>query len=69
MELTVAAAEASLKAAEIANPGPWADHARYVALACKNIAVSAPIWRQKPLIDSVFCTTSAVMPVFLRSGI
>ena len=42
MELTVAAAEASLKAAEIANPGPWADHARYVALACKNIAARCP---------------------------
>ena len=42
MELTVAAAEASLKAAEIANPGSWADHARYVALACKNIAARCP---------------------------
>lgn len=31
-------AEAALKAAHAANPGPWADHSRYAALACWNIA-------------------------------
>lgn len=38
MELNVAAAEAALAFAEAANPGLWAEHARYVARACKNIA-------------------------------
>ena len=42
MELTLAAAEAALKAAELSNPGPWADHARFVALACRNIAERCP---------------------------
>ena len=31
-------AEQALEAAHVANPGPWADHARYVAQACANIA-------------------------------
>ena len=42
MELTNAAAEAALEAAHAANPGPWADHSRYVALACKQIASRCP---------------------------
>lgn len=42
MELTLAAAEAALKAAEISNPGPWADHSRNVASACRNIAERCP---------------------------
>jgi len=42
MELTRAAAEAALNAAGTANPGPWTDHARYVALACRNIAEHCP---------------------------
>lgn len=42
MELTLATAEAALKAAETSNPGPWADHARFVALACRNIAERCP---------------------------
>ena len=31
-------AEGALKAAHAANPGPWAAHSRYVALACWNTA-------------------------------
>ena len=35
-------AENALAQAERANPGPWADHIRYVALACQNIASRCP---------------------------
>ena len=42
MELTLSAAEAALASAEKANPGPWADHARNVALACEQIAAGCP---------------------------
>lgn len=42
MDLTLAAAEAAIKNAEISNPGPWADHARNVAQACRNIAARCP---------------------------
>lgn len=38
MLLTRCIAEKALEDAYIANPGPWADHSRYVALACENIA-------------------------------
>lgn len=38
MELTIQTAEAALAEAEKANPGAWAEHSRYVALACRNIA-------------------------------
>lgn len=31
-------AELELKKAEKSNPGPWVEHSRYVAMACKNIA-------------------------------
>lgn len=42
MLLTRIAAEAALEEAHTANPGPWADHARYVARACENIAERCP---------------------------
>lgn len=42
MRLTRELAEQSLEEAHAANPGPWADHARYVALACRNIAQRCP---------------------------
>ena len=35
-------AENALAQAERANPDPWADHSRYVALACQNIASRCP---------------------------
>ena len=35
-------AENALAQAERANPGPWADHCRYAALACQNIASRCP---------------------------
>lgn len=35
-------AEAALSAAALTNPGPWVEHARYVALACRNIAARCP---------------------------
>lgn len=38
MELNKQIAQAALKEAEAANPGPWAEHSRYVAKACENIA-------------------------------
>lgn len=38
MELSRQAAEAALQEAAQNNPGAWADHSRYVARACKNIA-------------------------------
>ena len=38
MELTVQNAEFALQEAGKSNPGPWVDHSRYVALACRNIA-------------------------------
>lgn len=38
MNLDCRIAESELKKAEESNPGPWADHSRYVALACRNIA-------------------------------
>ncbi len=31
--------ELALKEASISNPGAWVDHSRYVAEACKNIAL------------------------------
>lgn len=42
MTLNRQAAETALKEAYHANPGPWADHSRYVALACRNIASRCP---------------------------
>ena len=38
MELNSAVAQAGLERAGELNPGPWVDHSRFVALACKNIA-------------------------------
>lgn len=35
-------AENALMQAEHDNPGPWADHSRYVARACQNIASRCP---------------------------
>ena len=35
-------AENALKAAHAANPGPWAEHSRNVARACRNIARLVP---------------------------
>ena len=42
MLLTRFIAESALCEAEVSNPGPWADHARYVAQACENIALRCP---------------------------
>ncbi len=42
MLLTRTIAEKALEEAHTANPGPWADHSRYVALACQNIASRCP---------------------------
>ena len=42
MVLTREIAEKALEEANRANPGPWADHSRYVALACQNIARRCP---------------------------
>ena len=38
MELTREIAEKALEEANKANPGPWYEHSKYVALACQNIA-------------------------------
>lgn len=38
MEFNIQTVEQALKEASESNPGPWADHSRYVAQACKNIA-------------------------------
>ena len=38
MELNIQTAELALKEASESNPGAWADHSRFVAEACKNIA-------------------------------
>ena len=42
MLLTQSTAEKALMEACNANPGPWADHSRFVALACRNIARRCP---------------------------
>ena len=42
MLLTRHIAEKSLEYAYENNPGPWADHSRYVAQACENIAKRCP---------------------------
>ena len=42
MLLTRYIAEKALEEAHIANPGPWADHSRYVALACEKLAKRCP---------------------------
>ena len=42
MLLTRTVAEKALEDAYHANPGPWADHSRYVALACEKIAELCP---------------------------
>ena len=42
MLLTRSLAEKALEYAHEANPGPWADHSRYVAQACENIAKHCP---------------------------
>lgn len=42
MVLTREIAEKALKDANNANPGPWFDHSRYVALACQNISARCP---------------------------
>ena len=38
MELTRTIAENALAEAERLNPGPWAEHSRYVAVVCRYIA-------------------------------
>ena len=38
MELNIQTAELALQEASRSNPGPWVDHSRYVAEACRNIA-------------------------------
>ena len=38
MKLNRSKAETALQEAEKSNPGPWVEHSRYVAEACKNIA-------------------------------
>lgn len=40
--LTRSIAEKTLEDAHEQNPGPWADHSRYVARACENIAKRCP---------------------------
>lgn len=35
-------AEQALQQAQRENPGPWADHSRYVAIACRHIAARLP---------------------------
>lgn len=42
MLLTRSIAEKSLELSWESNPGPWADHSRYVAQACENIARHCP---------------------------
>ena len=42
MQLTCSVAEKALRQAHTSNPGPWAEHTRYVALACRNIAKRCP---------------------------
>ncbi len=42
MLLTRTIAEKALEEAHAANPGPWADNSRYVALACQKIASRCP---------------------------
>lgn len=42
MLLTRYLAESALQEAYAANPGPWADHSRYVAQACEAIAQGCP---------------------------
>lgn len=42
MLLTRHIAQLKLEEAYNSNPGPWADHSRYVALACENIAKRCP---------------------------
>ncbi|MGM9619438.1 MAG: HD domain-containing protein [Oscillospiraceae bacterium] len=42
MQPTRSVAEKTLAQAHASNPGPWADHSRYVALACRNIAENCP---------------------------
>lgn len=42
MLLTRYIAECALEEAHAANPGPWADHSRHVAEACRNIALRCP---------------------------
>ena len=42
MLLTRHLAEKALEYAHDNNPGPWADHSRYVAMACENIAKRCP---------------------------
>ena len=42
MQLTCSVAEKALEQACASNPGPWADHSRYVALACRHIAERCP---------------------------
>ena len=42
MLLTRTIAEQALEYAHEQNPGPWADHARYVAQACEHIAKRCP---------------------------
>ena len=38
MQLNYMVAEKALEQAHACNPGLWADHSRYVAMACRNIA-------------------------------
>lgn len=60
MELNCKTAEAALQQAEAQNPGRWAAHVRFAALACRNIAARC----DGLSADTAYCTTSGGMPAY-----
>ena len=58
MELNRQTAELALREASQSNPGAWADHSRYVAEACKNIALHC----KHLSADQAYYMTLGVMP-------
>ena len=62
MELNIQTAELALREAAESNPGAWAEHSRYVAEACKNIASHSKIYLLNRHIFSGYCMILAAMP-------
>ena len=62
MELNLQTAELALREASESNPGAWADHSRFVAEACKNIAYTVKIYLLNRHIFSGCCMILDAMP-------
>ena len=62
VKLNIQTAELALREASESNPGAWADHSRFVAEACKNIASHCKDLSSEQHIFSGCCMILDAMP-------